>query len=82
MQKLDLPDWHNYRFLPSVDSPQQRSEQMKTFYAFFVAFSMIGVNACGGMTQIDPPSLQLQAGPGDQPVESILSQIDEVLVIC
>jgi hypothetical protein len=50
--------------------------------ALLVAASMIGVNACGGMTQIDPPSLQLQAGPTDQPVDSILNSIDEVLVIC
>jgi hypothetical protein len=56
----------------------------KLVAALLVALSVSGINAfaCGGMTQIDPPSLQLQTGPTDQPVESILDEIQEVLVIC
>lgn len=42
----------------------------------------VRANACGGMTQIDPPSLQLQVGPCDGPPESILDDIEEFLVIC
>ena len=56
----------------------------KIVAALLVAVSVSGLNvfACGGMTQIDPPSLQLQTGPSETPVESILDEIDEVLVIC
>ena len=56
---------------------------MKKFVAFLlVAVSVSGAFACGGMTQIDPPSLELRTGPSDTPIESILEEIDEVLVIC
>ena len=41
-----------------------------------------GTFGCGGMTQIDPPSLQLQAGPCDGPPESILDDVDDFMVIC
>ena len=54
----------------------------KLVAALLVSVSVGGVFACGGMTQIDPPSLQLQTGPSDVPVESILDEICEVLVIC
>ena len=54
----------------------------KIVTTLLLAVSITGVFACGGMTQIDPPSLQLQTGPSDVPVESILEEIDEVLVIC
>ena len=54
----------------------------KLVAALLVSVSVGGVFASGGMTQIDPPSLQLQTGPSDVPVESILEEIDEVLVIC
>jgi hypothetical protein len=56
----------------------------KIVAAVLVAIGVSGLHtfACGGMTQIDPPSLQLQTGPTDQPVESILDEIQEVLVIC
>lgn len=55
----------------------------KLVAALLVAASVSGleVAACGGMTQVDPPSLQLQTGPQDPAVESILDEIDEVLVI-
>ncbi|MCO5165770.1 MAG: hypothetical protein M9894_05315 [Planctomycetes bacterium] len=56
----------------------------KIVAALLVAVSVSGLNvfACGGMTQIDPPSLMLQTGPSEQPLESILDEISEVLVIC
>jgi hypothetical protein len=56
----------------------------KLVAALLLAVSVSGVNvfACGGMTQIDPPSLQLQAGPTDGPPESILDNIDDFMVIC
>ncbi len=55
----------------------------KLVAALLLAVSVSGleVAACGGMTQVDPPSLQLQTGPQDTPIESILDEIDEVLVI-
>ncbi|MCO5168560.1 MAG: hypothetical protein M9894_19650 [Planctomycetes bacterium] len=55
----------------------------KLVAALLVAVSVSGleVAACGGMTQIDPPSLQLRTGPEEQPLESILDEIDECLVI-
>lgn len=55
----------------------------KLVAALLLAVSVSGleVAACGGMTQVDPPSLQLQTGPTDQPIESILDEIDECLVI-
>jgi len=53
----------------------------KLVAALLLAVSVSGVSACGGMTQIEPPSLQLQTGPSDVPVESILDEICEVLVI-
>ncbi|MBX3470716.1 MAG: hypothetical protein KF878_36840 [Planctomycetes bacterium] len=56
----------------------------KIVAALLVAVSVSGLNvfACGGMTQIDPPSLMLQTGPCETPMESILDEISEVLVIC
>ena len=46
-----------------------------------------GASACGGMTQVDPPSLdppslELQIGPSDGPPESVLDDIEDFLVIC
>ena len=41
-----------------------------------------GVHACGGMTQIDPPSLQLDAGPADLDVHSVVDDIQGVIVLC
>lgn len=38
--------------------------------------------ACGGMTQVDPPALELPAGPIDGPPESILDFVEDNLVIC
>ena len=36
----------------------------------------------GGMTQIDPPSLQLNSNSVEAPVESVLEDLEENLVIC
>ena len=55
----------------------------KLVAALLVAVSLSGleVAACGGMTQLDPPSLQIDTGSPDAPIESILDEIDECLVI-
>ncbi|MCO5168533.1 MAG: hypothetical protein M9894_19510 [Planctomycetes bacterium] len=67
--------------LPTYES---ETAMKKIVAALLVAVSVSGLNvfACGGMTQIDPPSLMLQTGPSEQPLESILDEISEVLVIC
>ncbi len=56
----------------------------KLALALLLVIGVSGANvfACGGMTQIDPPSLQLQAGPTDGPPESILDSIEDFMVIC
>jgi len=56
----------------------------KVLTAVVVAGSFAGLNAfaCGGMTQIDPPSLTLQSGSEDAPIESVLEFLDENVVIC
>ncbi len=38
--------------------------------------------ACGGMTQIDPPSLQLDAGPADTTVDSVADDLQKIVVLC
>ena len=57
---------------------------MKKIVAAVLVAVSLGVNvfACGGMTQIDPPSLQLQTGPSDGPPESILDDVEDFMVIC
>ncbi len=57
---------------------------MKKIVAALVVAVSCGVNAfaCGGMTQIDPPSLHLQQGPCDVAIEDALSDITQTLVIC
>ena len=35
--------------------------------------------ACGGMTQIDPPSLQLDAGSSDLDVHSVRNEVQGVV---
>ena len=57
---------------------------MKKLVAVFAVALCFGVNtfACGGMTQIDPPSLHLQQGPCDVAIEDALSDITQTLVIC
>ncbi len=47
-----------------------------------VAMSGISVFACGGMTQIDPPSLQLDAGPADTTVDSVADDLQKIVVLC
>ncbi|MDC3378936.1 hypothetical protein OAX78_01475 [Planctomycetota bacterium] len=59
---------------------------MKKFFgALLVAVCISGVSgvmACGGMTQIDPPTMQLETGPQDDAIDSIMDEIESVLVIC
>jgi len=57
----------------------------KLFAALLVAVSLTGVTgvfACGGMTQIDPPSLQLDAGPADTTVDSVADRLQSIVVLC
>ena len=56
----------------------------KLIGSVIVAASVAGLNvfACGGMTQIDPPSLQLNSNSVEAPVESVLEDLEEDLVIC
>lgn len=36
----------------------------------------------GGMTQIDPPSLQLDAGPADTDIDSCVDTLQGIVVVC
>ena len=56
----------------------------KIVAALVVAGSMAGVNvfACGGMTQIDPPSLQMNTGPANPSGTSCLGYADHQVVVC
>jgi hypothetical protein len=56
----------------------------KILTAVVVAGSFAGLNAfaCGGMTQIDPPSLTLSSGSDDTPNESVLTYLAEAIVVC
>lgn len=56
----------------------------KIVAALVVAGSFAGFNAfaCGGMTQIDPPSLQCQTGPGTTSGQSVLAYSDNQVVVC
>lgn len=36
----------------------------------------------GGMTQIDPPSLQLDAGPADTNLQSVVDDLEGIVVLC
>ncbi len=48
-----------------------------------VALSMTGLTfACGGMTQVDPPSLQLDAGPSDNKIDSVVDDLQGIVVLC
>ena len=50
--------------------------------SLFVALSFTGlVFACGGMTQIDPPSLQLDAGSSDLDLHSVRNEVQGVVVL-
>jgi len=44
--------------------------------------SVGGAFACGGMTQIDPPSLQLDAGPADTTQETVADDLQKIVVLC
>jgi hypothetical protein len=56
----------------------------KIVAALLVAVSVSGMNvfACGGMTQVNPPSLEIDVGCPDDSLESIIEEIDACLVIC
>ena len=47
-----------------------------------VASTSLSVFACGGMTQIDPPSLQLDAGPSEDQIESVVPELAGIVVLC
>ena len=50
--------------------------------SLFVALTFTGlVFACGGMTQIDPPSLQLDAGSSDLDVHSVRNEVQGVVCL-
>ncbi|MGD9725461.1 MAG: hypothetical protein AB7L09_01075 [Nitrospira sp.] len=46
-----------------------------------VVLSVGSVFACGGMTQVDPPSLQLDAGQSTLDVQSVVEDIDGVVCL-
>jgi len=54
----------------------------------FLAGVLIGMCAygycfgCGGMTQIDPPSLQLDAGPANNDVDTAADDLQGIVVLC
>ena len=57
----------------------------KLFSSLLVAASVTGLSAvfaCGGMTQIDPPSLQLDAGPADVGIDSVVDDLMGIVVLC
>jgi hypothetical protein len=56
----------------------------KLFAGALAAITMttLSVFACGGMTQIDPPSLQLDAGPDETTVESIIPELAGIVILC
>ena len=56
---------------------------MKLFAtAALVVASFTGLTfACGGMSQIDPPSLQLEAESGDLDIHSIRNEVQGVVVL-
>ena len=58
---------------------------MKKFFAgalTAITMTSLSVLACGGMTQIDPPSLQLDAGPSTEAIESVIPELAGIVVLC
>ena len=53
---------------------------MKLCTALLLSLSSV-VFACGGMTQIDPPSLQLDAGASDLDVHSVRNEVQGVVCL-
>ena len=47
-----------------------------------IVMTTLSVFACGGMTQIDPPSLQLDAGPSTEAIESVIPELAGIVVLC
>ena len=55
----------------------------KLLTAVLVSLSMTGFAfACGGMTQIDPPSLQLDAAAANEAVDSVVDDLQGIVVLC
>ena len=57
----------------------------KLFAAVLVAVSVSGfstVFGCGGMTQIDPPALMVDPGPANTSVESVIEDLQKIVVLC
>ncbi len=46
-----------------------------------IAMTSISAFACGGMTQIDPPSLQLNAGPSNDEIDSACDDLSSIVVL-
>ena len=47
-----------------------------------IASTAVSAFACGGMTQIDPPSLQIDAGPAASDIESVVPELGGIVVLC
>ena len=56
----------------------------KLFTAAVFALSMTGLSvfACGGMTQVAPPALHLNAGPNSDQIESAVPELSSIVVLC
>ena len=55
-------------------------KKIATTVLFALSFTGL-VFACGGMTQIDPPSLQLDAGSSDLDVYSVRNEVQGVVCL-
>ncbi len=81
------PTWRIVRMAIgfSVNSnlnPGQLMKKLFTGALIAVASTAISAFACGGMTQIDPPSLQLNAGPSNDDIDSAVPDLASVVVLC
>ena len=47
-----------------------------------ICMTSLSAFACGGMTQIDPPSLQIDAGPAASDIESVVPELGGIVVLC
>ena len=47
-----------------------------------ISMTTLSVFACGGMTQIDPPALYLDAGPSEDQIESVVPELSPIVVLC
>ena len=55
-------------------------KKIATTVLFALSFTGL-VFACGGMTQIDPPSLQLDAGSSNLDVHSVRNEVQGVVCL-